>query len=347
MMPRARRAVGDPTQWGERSALNADAFAAIRARFPSLFPLLVLVALALSACGGPHGAASTAARSPAGIAPLNAAGGSVARPATSQAAASVAQSASLPDLQVGQMLIRTAAIEIEADNPAGLVTGVRQIAASAIDGADAGYVSDEKTQFTGNVLTASVTIRVPATSFAAVMDQLRKLGTRVVSETSNTQDVTEQFVDVDARLHALQATQAQLLQLLAKSQRLDDTLAVQRQITDVNTQIEQLVGRENYLKNHSAFSTITVTIQPGASAAVLQPGWSAIRTLMAALTALGAFGHAVADALIWLAVFGLPLATLSLIVVLLQRAVSRALRERRSRAAGGNSATPVAGADGV
>jgi hypothetical protein len=232
------------------------------------------------------------------------------------------------------MLIRTASIELEATDPAALVSSVRQIAAAAVAGADAGYVSDERTQWNGTALTATVTIRVPAATFASVMDQLRRLGTRVVSENSNTQDVTEQFVDVDARLQALRATQAQLLQLLAKTERLEDTLAVQRQLTDIEMQINQLEGRENYLKEHSAFSTITVAIHPPAAAAPSpEPTWSALRTLLAALGALGLFARGVADFLIWLLVFGIPLAALGLVAFFLQRLVVRAARERGGRPA--------------
>src|SRR6185312_11506602 len=114
---------------------------------------------------------------------------------------------------------RTGAMELETSDPLTAAASVRQIAAAAVADGDIGYVSDEREQTNGNLLTAVLTIRVPAATFNAVMAQLRQVGSKVTSESSNSQDVSEQYVDIEARLQALRATQAQLLQLLDKTQR--------------------------------------------------------------------------------------------------------------------------------
>lgn len=309
---------------------------------------VLLLAVALSACGvgtralSPSSstarvssamAATAAAATAAGALPaIRAASAPIAGAPSIAAAPAKNQTSPLPILPSGQMLIRSGQIELEAGNPATLVEQVRQIAGAAIAGADAGYVADEQLQSHDATFTATITINVPAPSFATVMEQLRRLGTRVLNETSSSQDVTEQFVDVDAQLQALRATQAQLLTLLSKTQQVADTLTVQRELSNVNMQINQLEGRENYLKAHSAYSTIVVTIRPPATATTPTPSllWSPLHALLSAIAALGTVGQGVVDALIWFLVFGIPLALVALLGLVVQRVISRTLRARRS-----------------
>jgi hypothetical protein len=280
-------------------------------------------AQAASAAGGAAPASVPQAGRPAAV--------PVAGAPVAGAAPAVNQSNPLPNIPSGQMLIRSGQIELEAGNPAALVEQVRQIATAATSGSDAGYVADERLQSSDTGSTATITVNVPAPTFATVMQQLRQLGTRVLNETSSSQDVTEQYVDVDAQLQALRSTQAQLLQLLSKTQNVSDTLSVQRELANVDTQINQLEGRENYLKVHSAFSTIVVTIQPPVTAKpATAPLWNPLHALLSAVGALGTVGQGVVDALIWALVFGVPLALVALLGLAAQRAIARTLRARRS-----------------
>jgi hypothetical protein len=311
--------------------------------------VLVCVVLVLSACGARLGTATSSAGTARAVQGKTASAAAVTRaesapqagravavpvagaPAAAGAVPAVNQSNPLPDIPAGQMLIRTGQITLEATNPATLVEQVRQIATAATSGSDAGYVADERLQSSDASFTATITINVPASTFATVMQQLRQLGTRVLSETSSSQDVTEQYVDVDAQLQALRATQAQLLQLLNKTQNVSDTLSVQRELANVDTQINQLEGRETYLKAHSAFSTIVVTIQPPVAAkSAPAPAWDPLHALLSAIAALGTVGQGVVDAMIWVLVFGVPLALLALLGLAAQRAIARSLRARRS-----------------
>ncbi|HEY8745419.1 MAG TPA: DUF4349 domain-containing protein, partial [Chloroflexota bacterium] len=262
---------------------------------------------------------------------VRAVGAPVAGAAAAIGAPVVNQSVPLPSLPSDQMLIRTGQIELEAKDPSALVDQVRQIAASASAGSDVGYVADERLQSNDGAYTATITINVPASTFATIMQALRGLGSRVVNETSSSQAVTEQFVDVDAQLQALHATQAQLMQLLGKTQQVSDTLSVQRELSNVDSQINQLEGRENYLKAHSAFSTIAVTIHPPATATTASTAlWNPLHSLLSAIAVLGAVAQGAVDAAIWLLVFGVPLAAVALIGLAIQRGVARTLRARRA-----------------
>ena len=94
------------------------------------------------------------------------------------------------------------------------------------------------------------------------MSKLRKLAVRVDSENTSTQDVTEEFVDLDARLKVLNAEQQQLLSFLQRTQSVDESLKVYRELTSVQSQIESIKGRMNYLQKSAAMSTISVNLRP-------------------------------------------------------------------------------------
>ena len=85
-------------------------------------------------------------------------------------------------------------------------------------------------------------------------------------------DVTATYVDLTARLNALEATRAQFLQILAKAQSIGDILAVEAQITPVQTQIEQLQGQQQVLDDQTSFATLAVHVAvPAARAPVARP----------------------------------------------------------------------------
>jgi hypothetical protein len=108
-----------------------------------------------------------------------------------------------------------------------------------------------------------ITIRIPAQNFVNASNALRALGI-VRGDNTTTQDVSQEYVDLQSRLRNLRAEQATLLALFKRTTTIKDTLAVQAQVSNVEGQIEQVSGRIKYLDAHTLFSTITVHLQePG------------------------------------------------------------------------------------
>jgi len=105
-----------------------------------------------------------------------------------------------------------------------------------------------------------IVLRVPAESFEEAMADARDLG-EVVRERVSGEDVTQEFVDLDARLRNFEAQESVLLDLMAKSATVADTLRVQRELQDVQLEIERLRGRLRYLRDQTDLSTITVRLQ--------------------------------------------------------------------------------------
>ena len=139
-----------------------------------------------------------------------------------------------------------------------------------------------------------ITIRIPAQNFINASNALRALGT-VRGDNTTTEDVSQEYVDLQSRLRNLRAEQATLLALFKRTTNIRDTLAVQAQVSDVEGQIEQVTGRIKYLDANTLFSTITVHLQePGVTViTTVKPGpslggaWETAKTGLVRLTGAG------------------------------------------------------------
>jgi hypothetical protein len=172
---------------------------------------------------------------------------------------------SLPQPQVqDRKIVRNATLELHVENISAAVQQVEDAT-----GAAGGFVSssnvfvtsaDEAGESVERTQTASVTIRIPAAAFPAVMSQLRGLAKETVSETSDASEVTEEYTDLQARLRNLEATEGRYLELLSRAGSIPDILTVQDRLNAVRLEIEQVTGRINVLNNLSDFATITVRL---------------------------------------------------------------------------------------
>ena len=113
--------------------------------------------------------------------------------------------------------------------------------------------------------SGSITIRVPADRFEAAIAKVKGLGT-VKSESQSGEDVTKQFVDLEARLTQAKAQEAFFLRLMDQSKSISDLIQVQSQLSQVQLQIEQLKGDLQFLKDQTTYSTLSVEMfEPGAA----------------------------------------------------------------------------------
>ncbi|MBI4336650.1 MAG: DUF4349 domain-containing protein [Chloroflexi bacterium] len=172
--------------------------------------------------------------------------------------------------------------------------------------------------------SASVTVRVPSERFEEAKEALRAIGARVVSESAQSQDVTEEYVDLEARLRNWGAAEEQYLELITRAANVDETLRVQQQLFSVRGEIERIKGRMQYLERTSSMASITVNLTPARNPGPLvQPGWSAGETGRSALRSLADFGQTVAGAAIWIGVYSPAWLLLGAMVFLLVRRLVR------------------------
>lgn len=206
-----------------------------------------------------------------------------------------------------------------------------------------GFVSGSNAFQSGDALRGSMTIRVPAERYQDTLTQLREMALRVERESTATQDVTEEFTDLQARKTNLEVAEGALQELLEERQRIgstSDILEVHREMTNIRGQIEQIEGRLRYLANQSALSTITIQLTPDI---LYQPisvaGWEPQGVAKEAVQALIVALQGLANILIWFVIFVLPLLIILLIpVVVVIWLIRWWWRRRKSREQAGDQA---------
>lgn len=159
-------------------------------------------------------------------------------------------------------MVQTAQVALQV--PPGKVPAALDRLASIATGLG-GYVGQSRLDEGVGPAAGTITLRVPVAAYPAASAQARAVG-HVSGSSSQAQDVTAQYVDLGARISALQQTRATYLTLLSKASSIGDTLSVQQQIQDVQTRIEQLQGQQRLLADTSDLATIAVTVtEPGAA----------------------------------------------------------------------------------
>lgn len=200
---------------------------------------------------------------------------------------------------------------------------VDQITSAAVEAG--GYIIGSRAWLQADLKYAAITLGVPVDQFEAVQRRVRGLAVRVVNDTASGQDVSAEYVDLQARVTNLEATAARIREFLQQATDAEQALAVNGKLTEVEAELEQVKGRMAYLKDRAAYSTLTITLEPQAPTPTPTPVpsptptatpdvWQPDRTLAAAGTRLDQMVRGLGDLAIWLGITILPFATPVLIV---------------------------------
>jgi hypothetical protein len=158
-------------------------------------------------------------------------------------------------------VIQNAEMTIESDKPE---EGQQKIGVIAEKHGGFVVISESKHNEAASQNVAStqvnVVVRVPAQQFQATIDEIRAVGGRILHEKSSGQDVTEEYIDLEARIRTKKALEAQFLEIMKQARKVEEALNVQRELASVRTDIERLEGRHRFLDNQASLSTITVTL---------------------------------------------------------------------------------------
>ena len=299
------------------------------------FLVLAIVAALAAACASKHGSGSPAAApvgaTASGAAPVGATG--------SGAAPVAAGSASAP---AGLGVLATEQRKLIRTGKLSLGVGDFETARAKIDAIvtqAGGYVDATAVLRDGDgAAGATIVVRVPALGFDAALPRLRQVG-RVVAESTQTEDITDQYVDTTARLDNAQVLAKRLRELAAdRTARMEDLLAVERELARVEGEIEQLEGRMRQWNDQIDLSTITIDLMidrpapPVAAPATPSLGDRAGESWHGSLAALRAFGAALA----MIAVALLPWLVVFAPAIVIGRRIVRRVRTPRAttRAAG-------------
>ncbi len=154
------------------------------------------------------------------------------------------------------MIIRNGNVSIEVESLEPAVAAVRALAAKL--GGYVGNVSTSTGQY--SVRSSTLELKIPAPRFDEAMSGLTPIG-RVEQSNTTAEDVGEEFVDLTARMANSKRLEERLVSLLAtRAGKLEDVLAVERELSRVREEIERVEGRMRFLKTRVAISTLSVTV---------------------------------------------------------------------------------------
>lgn len=256
------------------------------------FPVLLLGVLILAACQ--QGSYADSEEVAAGAARAPAASDFAAEAPTDDAQVVLTAQQATPAQLAEQKLIKTAHLGLAVDDYAAAMDSVRRTVVRF-----EAYLGGENEQRGTYRIENTFTVRVAPDQFDALLVALADIADQVDYRRVTVQDVTEQYVDTEARLRSQQAAEAQYLAILERSGSIEEVLAVQRRLDEVREEIERSQGRLRYLDNQIGLSTVTVSLyqqtdyslaaSPGFFSQVgdaLADGWRGVLAFVIAVAAL-------------------------------------------------------------
>ncbi len=227
----------------------------------------------------------------------------------------------------GNVIIKTGQLSLQVTDIDRSVSAAQSAVTSA-----GGYVSSSNRSGSDQYATASITFRIPAAKWDDTLAALRKLGSRVLSEQTDTSDVTMQVVDLNARLDNLAKAESALQAIMARASSVPDVLAVQSQLTQTQGQIEQLTAQRDHLNDQAAMSTLTVSFSLESPTVTTQAAqdWTLANQIDQAGAALVRIGQGIVTIGVWAVIVVVPVA-IGLLVLLILLVIGRRITRRGRR----------------
>jgi len=205
----------------------------------------------------------------------------------------------LPSTDEERMIVRTGDMSLVVEDITQATEDITQMALAFGGYVVSSYISGEEEEMRG-----WISFRVLDEKFETALTQLRDLAVRVESESTYSQDVTEEYIDLQARLGNAEATEQQYLALLDKAEEIEDILRIYDSLSQIRSEIEQLKGRIQYLERTTSTSLISVSLEPETTdKPLVRVGWNILEVLKSAARGLVVAGQVLGTIAIWLLIF--------------------------------------------
>jgi len=281
-----------------------------KSKLSTLFSLTVLAAILLSACGAatpsvdqrtiyPEGEAIGAPSMEEPVAGF-AGGGDTGGIAANDAAVPPAAE---------RLVVKNASLSIVVDDPEQRMKDITAMAERM-----GGFVVSSnlyKTSLSNGieVPAAYITVRVPADKFLEALDQIRSGAIDVPNDNQSGQDVTAEYTDLQSRLRNLENAEELLRQIMEEARDTEDVLNAFNQLNSITEQIEVLKGQIQYYEESAALSAISVEIIANEAVQPIKVGpWDITGVAKEAIESLVKALQGIAEALVWIALYILPIA---------------------------------------
>jgi len=205
-----------------------------------------------------------------------------------------------PTTGIDRMVITETTMSVVVKDVSEAIKTVQQKAESL-----GGYMVNSHLSKPEESASGSITIRVPEEKLTEALEAFRKVGLRVVDENVSGRDVTDQYVDLEARLATLNKTKAKFEEILDRATQVQDLLNVQRELINLQSQIDSIKGQQQYLSQSAKLSKVKVYLSTDEFALPYSPAqpWRpnvvfklAVRSLVGTLRGTG-------TAAIWIGVY--------------------------------------------
>lgn len=200
-----------------------------------------------------------------------------------------------------RLVIKSATLHLVVKNIENTIRGISRYAEEK-----GGWVVKSNVEEKDGVPVGEISVRVPARDFEESLSFIRKLGERVIFEEVKGQDVTEEYVDLQAQLRNLQAAESQLLKIMERAGRISDVMEVFNELKNVREEIERIKGKIQYLEQSSAMSTINVKLALSEELLPIPPAqkWRPMYVAKRAWRSVVLILRGISYLIIWIAVLG-------------------------------------------
>lgn len=225
-----------------------------------------------------------------------------------------------------RLIIRTADMSIVVTDTEQAMAGIAKMAED-----NGGWlVSSNVYQYDETAKTGNMSVRIPAEGFQSFIDAVQLMSVEVTQISTSGQDVTEEYIDLSARLENLEATADRVRAFLDETKNVEEALAVNQELSRLEGEIEVLKGRIKYLEQSSAFSTVSIDLTPDILSQPIEVGgWQPEGVARTALETLIGAVQTLIDIAIWLLIFLLPVLLFIAIPIWLLVVLVRRWRRRR------------------
>ncbi|MBN1813615.1 MAG: DUF4349 domain-containing protein [Anaerolineae bacterium] len=207
-----------------------------------------------------------------------------------------------PAVAVERLIIRNAWLDLVVPDTEDALAEIEDVTSEM-----GGYIVESSVYQYGESKRATVQLRIPAEKLDEALEHFRGMATEVRSENISGQDVTDEYVDLQSRLRSKEATEAKLLEFLEEAEDTEAALEVYAQLERIQTDIEVIKGRMQYLEQSAAMSSVTIELTPDELAQPIEiGGWHPEGTLRDSVEALIRVLQFLVDALIVIVVVVLP-----------------------------------------
>ncbi|MFA6529150.1 MAG: DUF4349 domain-containing protein [Candidatus Gracilibacteria bacterium] len=197
------------------------------------------------------------------------------------------------------MIIKNGSLSLQVDSTNESVSAISDLAKTL-----GGYVSYSSTYETyDGAMAGSVEFRIPADKFDDAMTGVKAMADVIESESVDAQDVTEEYIDLSARLDNKKALEEQYLVVLDTATNVTDILSVYSYLEGVRSEIDSLEGQMQYYENQSSYSTVTVYLTENISITAPVNDWRPVEIVKEAVQSWILFLQSGVNAVIWIVVY--------------------------------------------